>query len=100
MRSRATVCSVVFLCLGAVAAGPPPAFAAVNPHNVSACASCHPVLPRCGVDTGRNVSFTTSADDPGLCAPCHARRAQFADQGLALPASLFERDTGKKAHRA
>ena len=26
--------------------------------------------------------------------------ARLADQGLALPASLFERDTGKKAHRA
>jgi predicted CXXCH cytochrome family protein len=43
-----------------------------NPHNVGFCASCHPVPPRFGVDTRRDVSFTTSADDPGLCWPCHS----------------------------
>ncbi len=46
--------------------------AAVNPHNVGSCSACHPTTPRFGIDTRRDVTLTTSADDPGLCAPCHA----------------------------
>lgn len=52
-------------------AAPAAAATAGNPHNLSACASCHPTTPRFGIDSHREVTFTTSADDPGLCAPCH-----------------------------
>lgn len=45
--------------------------AAVNSHNISSCSSCHPVTPRFGIDNRRDVTFTTSADDPGLCTSCH-----------------------------
>jgi predicted CXXCH cytochrome family protein len=48
-----------------------PAEAAGNPHNLGSCSSCHPITPRFGVDTRYDVTFTTSADDPGLCASCH-----------------------------
>lgn len=49
----------------------PAATPVANPHNTNACASCHPTTPRFGIDARRDVTFTTSADDPGLCAPCH-----------------------------
>lgn len=45
--------------------------AAANPHNLGSCSACHLGTPRFGVDARRDVAFTTSADDPGLCAPCH-----------------------------
>jgi predicted CXXCH cytochrome family protein len=48
-----------------------PAAAAGNPHNLGSCSACHPTTPRFGIDARRDVTFTTSADDPGLCAPCH-----------------------------
>jgi predicted CXXCH cytochrome family protein len=54
----------------AVLPGPAGAIVA-NPHNLGACSSCHPVTPRFGVDSGTAVTFTTTADDPALCAPCH-----------------------------
>ena len=46
-----------------------PAGAADNPHNLSSCSACHPTTPRFGIDTRYTVTFTTSADDPGLCTP-------------------------------
>ena len=49
-----------------------PAAAAGNPHNLGSCSACHPTTPRFGIDARRDVTFTTSADDPGLCAPCHS----------------------------
>lgn len=48
-----------------------PAGAVGNPHNLGACSSCHPTTPRFGIDARRDVTFTASADDPGLCVPCH-----------------------------
>ena len=48
-----------------------PAGAADNPHNSGSCAACHRKVPRFGIDTRYDVTFTTSADDPGLCTPCH-----------------------------
>jgi predicted CXXCH cytochrome family protein len=48
-----------------------PAAGSQNPHNLGSCSACHPVTPRFGIDTRKDVTFTTSPDDPGLCAPCH-----------------------------
>jgi len=48
-----------------------PAWAAGNPHNLNSCTACHPTAPRFGIDTRYSVTFTTSADDPGLCTSCH-----------------------------
>lgn len=45
--------------------------AAGNPHNLGSCSVCHPTTPRFGIDTRYSVTFTTSADDPGLCSSCH-----------------------------
>ena len=45
--------------------------AADNPHNLGSCSACHPTVPRFGIDTRYTVTFTTSADDPGLCTSCH-----------------------------
>jgi hypothetical protein len=62
----------VLLAAGCLGLAPGSAGAVgANPHNISACASCHPTTPRFGVDTRADVTFTTSADDPGLCFPCH-----------------------------
>ncbi|MHB8837209.1 MAG: cytochrome c3 family protein [Candidatus Methylomirabilia bacterium] len=47
------------------------ASAAGNPHNLVSCSACHPSTPQFGIDTRRSVTFTTSADDPGLCSSCH-----------------------------
>jgi hypothetical protein len=59
------------------AAGAPAAAAEVNPHNLGSCAACHPTTPRFGIDTRKDVTFTTSADDPGLCTGCHAVAAHL-----------------------
>jgi len=48
-----------------------PAVAAGNPHNLGSCSACHPTTPRFGIDNRYDVTFTTSADDPGLCTTCH-----------------------------
>jgi len=48
-----------------------PAGATGNPHNLGSCSACHPILPQFGIDTRSSVTFTTSADDPALCLPCH-----------------------------
>ena len=65
--------STVLIVLAAARLALPvqPAAAADNPHNLGSCSACHPITPRFGVDTRYNVTFTTSADDPGLCAACH-----------------------------
>ena len=60
----------VFAVAG-VAFAATPAVASGNPHNLGSCAVCHPVTPRFGIDTRKDVAFTTSADDPGLCTGCH-----------------------------
>jgi predicted CXXCH cytochrome family protein len=69
MVYRWTVPPLVALAL---ALGPQPARAEPNnPHNLGSCNACHPVTPRFGTDTAATVTFTTSADDPALCTPCH-----------------------------
>jgi len=67
-RALATTLFVSALC---AAVGQPAGAVTGNPHNLGACSACHPATPRFGVDTRRDVSFTTTADDPGLCVPCH-----------------------------
>jgi predicted CXXCH cytochrome family protein len=62
---------LILLAAGRLALPVAPVQAADNPHNLSACSACHPTTPRFGVDARRDVTFTTSADDPGLCLPCH-----------------------------
>lgn len=64
-----TAAGVLLLGLGV---GVLPARAGMtNVHNLGSCTACHRETPRFGVDTRRTVAFTLSADDPGLCAPCH-----------------------------
>lgn len=48
-----------------------------NPHNLGLCMNCHTETPRFGIDTRKTVSFKTSADDPGLCSPCHTPDQNF-----------------------
>ena len=66
-----------------------PAGAADNPHNDGSCVTCHPTPPRFGIDTRYNVTFTTSADDPGLCTSCHPAGKHphpvLVDAGSGLP---------------
>jgi len=62
---------LIMLATARIALPVQPAGAADNPHNLGPCSACHPIAPRFGIDTRNNVTFTTSADDPGLCTSCH-----------------------------
>jgi predicted CXXCH cytochrome family protein len=66
-----TVLVLLLLCAARIGLQPQQAAAAGNPHNFGTCTACHLDTPRFGVDATRSVTFTTGADDPGLCAPCH-----------------------------
>ncbi len=70
----------IFLAAAGVAF---PAFAGVsNPHNLGSCVACHREAPQFGIDTRRTITFTTSADDPGLCTPCHPAAQQLHPVGV------------------
>lgn len=69
IRPRSAAATPFIAILLVLAAAPANA---VNTHNLGSCSACHPTTPRFGIDTRRDVTFTTSADDPGLCVSCHA----------------------------
>ena len=66
-----SVAVLIIVAAARIAVPAQPAAAADNPHNLGSCSACHRTTPRFGIDHRQDVTFTTSADDPGLCAPCH-----------------------------